>query len=176
MVLRNDDGVVLERTGFRDDSLQNRIENTWGGEGLIATDIANGSVSDSISDRHRGYGNNCPATNIDCLLYEYNHMQPVAIIDFKARRLAANDRTSFNARATANLCNMARIPFYLASYSNSEWSFILAPVNAIATQLMQKHGMTETKMSELQFVTFLYDLRGKRLPSETVQKLNTNFG
>ena len=36
-----------------------------------------------LSDRHRKWGHECPATDIDFLLNEYNHGIPVAIIDYK---------------------------------------------------------------------------------------------
>jgi hypothetical protein len=159
MVDRNSDGVALERTGYRDDKLQARIQDVWGGEGLIVTDIAREHLPDSISDRHRQYGRDCPVTNIDCLMYEYDHCEPIALLDFKAKHPTPHDRTSFNARAIANLANRAGIPFYLAYYSNARWSFILDPVNEIAADLLIKHHETAVQMSEVRFVRFLYALR-----------------
>jgi len=172
MVLRNSDGVAVERTGYRDDSLSSHIQE-WG-DGFISNDITKKDLADSISARHREWGYDCPATNIDCLFVEYNHCQPVAILDFKGKSPSVRDRGTANARTIANLANRGKpLPFYNVYYDNHLWTFILDPINDKARELMPKNAVDLTTMSEESFVRFLYDLRDEVVPSSIVKKLQT---
>jgi hypothetical protein len=38
---------------------------------------------ESVSRRHRKWGFDCPATDLDFMLLEYNHGAPVAVVDYK---------------------------------------------------------------------------------------------
>lgn len=137
-------------------------------------DIAHNDLAESISPRHREWGNDCPATNIDCILAEYNHKQPVAFIEYKGRRPMLSDSSSANAQVMINLGDRANLPNYIVYYNNSDWTFSIAPGNKLSRDLLFKYAdfQFNQTIDELRFVGFLYALRQERLPASIANKLN----
>lgn len=176
MSVWNTYGVRKERSGYRDDSLGERI-SAWG-PGFVCNEISQQCLSTSISKRHRNWGFNCPVTNLDCLVCNITGM-PVALVDFKAMTFDIQDRPtkncrrtpeggSFSAEATVNLANAARISAYNVYYNTS--SFYVDPINELAKHQLKKADIEIiASISESRFVKFLYDLRQEEpLPLEIV--------
>lgn len=124
---------------------------------------------EAISRRHREWGYDCPAVDLDLVMVEYNRGLPTALVEYKAVGAQQPNFTTPTYRALSALANVARIPFFLSFYKNSPWCFKLTPVNGFAKTRLSRIAI----MSELEYVTFLYELRGLQLPSDLARQLNT---
>lgn len=136
----SDDGTRLERTGWRDQA---------------------------ISERHRAWGFNCPAVDLDFVMAEYNHGLPVALVEYKdrhARLPRLSDPTYRALSALADGYSGGALPFLVAFYDSSEWWFRVLPVNEPAHR-HYRHVANEP-ITEQRFVRSLYLLRKAALTAE----------
>lgn len=134
------DGVRQERTGWR---------------------------CDAISERHRAWGFNCPAVDLDFVMAEFNHGKPVALIEYKhrwAREPNIQHSTYRALRALADGYKDGPLPFVVVFYCPDDWWFRIIPVNEPATEHW-KHCLGE-KLTEQRFVKGLYLLRKQVLTQE----------
>lgn len=129
------DGTRQERTGWRDASL---------------------------SARHREWGFNCPAVDLDFLMVEYNIGKPVGLIEYKHHLARSPNIQHATYRALAELANVSQLPFLIAFYWPDIWAFRTHPVNAIALNWFA-HGELIT---EYEFVRRLYRMRRRVLTRE----------
>lgn len=137
------DGTRLERTGWRDES---------------------------ISQRHRAWGYNCPAVDLDFLMVEYNFGKPVGLVEYKHHHSTAQPNLLHPTyRALTELANASGLPFIIAKYWPEIWCFRVLPVNDVA----KKHFLMCEELSEMQFVTRLYRIRNMTISRELKQQLNT---
>jgi hypothetical protein len=124
----SNDGVRQERTGWRDKDL---------------------------SRRHRDWGFNCPAVDLDFLIVEYNIGKPVGLIEYKHHRAIRPNLQQATYRALTELARLANLPFLLAFYWPEIWAFRTTPVNDIA-----RHEFSDDAIyTEYEFVSKLYRLR-----------------
>ena len=109
-----------------------------------------------ISARHREWGFNCPATDLDFLAVEYNVGLPVALVEYKKMPGARMpDVKHPTYRALNELANRARIPFLIAFYAVTPWWFQVWPVNDLAA----RHYQNGELLTERGYVSRLYHLR-----------------
>ncbi len=127
--------VAIERTGWRDEAL---------------------------SRRHRMWGYDCPAVDIDFLLVEYDFAQPVALIEFKCDLGKMPCLTNKSFLAIIELCNRANVKFFLARYYRDFQNWNVTRLNKSAREFLPQIGLNG--MSELEFVSLLYRLRGRPIP------------
>lgn len=131
------DGVRQERTGWR---------------------------CDAISARHRVWGFNCPAVDLDFVMVEYNRGQPVALIEYKERHAREPVIGHPTYRALAMLAEgyiQGPLPFFIAFYDAEDWWFRVLPVNE-AARAHYAHCLDE-RLTEQRFVRSLYLLRKRVL-------------
>lgn len=156
----NDDRVKLERTGFRDQQL---------------------------SARHRDWGFDVPAVDIDWTVLEYDARVPKAIVEYK-RGLSwlerANDRSNLAALSDlatgyrncgdseCTACRPGGIPFVLVRYMPGPWRFKMEPRNARAVHLISTK-IVNLILTEAKYVEFLYWLSGKKLPADVTARLDS---
>lgn len=133
------DGVREERSGWRDEAL---------------------------SRRHREWGFDCPAVDIDFLAVEYDAGLPVALAEYKAAGTPV-DLKSPSMRAVATLANMSGIPFFLAWYSVDGWWFDVQPM----TRLAGRYVSARRVFSEAEWVGLLYTLRKRQIPAHVDARL-----
>lgn len=114
-----------------------------------------------LSLRHRQWGLDCPAADIDFLLAEYDHYQPVALIEYKHEFAAPAMTKDATRRVLANLGNAAKLPAFGVRYADDLSWFRPVPLNDRAKQELPE----VVRMSEKGFVTFLYRLRGRTIPA-----------
>ena len=129
--------------------------------------------------RHRLYGFDLPAVDIDFLLCEYSSNIPLALIEYKHRSTGAErcewngthvPRILFKSAITTlrRLSERMRLPFFVVFYCDEEWSYEVFHLFDPG----DKHCITKTTLTELEFVRFLYKLRGMKMPEELHGKLN----
>jgi len=149
------DGVRKERTGWRDAG---------------------------ISARHREWGFNCPACDLDFLMVEYNLGLPVGLIEYKHHCKSFPDLRHATYRALAALCNgygstqggefiRDPLPFLVARYWPDIWAFCVLPANEVALSAYRDGEY----LSEYDFVSRLYRLRRLTLARALEGKLNRVF-
>ena len=129
-----------------------------------------------ISARHRLYGSNVPAVDIDFLLIEYDRSQPKALIEYKHMNSYLGDDVDLNHpnyRAIANLANgfsqvnlvgqlqPAPLPFYIVRYDFDPWWYRILPGNEAARQQSQLDGWVN--VTEVEYVSWLHRLRGRNV-------------
>ena len=110
-----------------------------------------------LSQRHRDWGFNCPAIDIDFLLIEYNSAKVKALVEYKHERAFIPHVSSQSFRAIADLGDRADIPVFLCVYSDDLETFKVSALNGKAKSWCAQDGAVFT---EQQWVRLLYDVRG----------------
>jgi len=121
-----------------------------------------------FSVRHKTWGFGCPTVDIDLLIIEYSHAEPKAIVEYKNEYAHFVDFNNSNYRAIAMLCTKAGIPFFNCKYSTDYSWFDVTPLNQIGREMLPIPGI----MTELEWVTFLYKLRGTVVPESVKEIIN----
>jgi hypothetical protein len=136
-----------------------------------------------LSGRHRVWGSNVPAMDMDFILAEYDKCVPVALIDYKHEHGTINLESANNRTLTA-LGDMASIPAFIVRYGHSNqdgwwgevpedsvpWFQIIA-LNSHAHTADLPSNANDTKLSELVFVSWLYEMRGRKIPQAIVDRI-----
>ena len=131
----SNDGVRQERTGWRDAE---------------------------ISERHRHWGFDCPAIDIDFLMIEYNHGYPVAIVEYKHWKAKEINIAHPSMRAMIALANGYKngLPCFVAIYVPDYWIFQVRTLNEHAERFFQDREV----LTELTYVQRLYAIRKQSFP------------
>ena len=129
----------------------------------------------NLSGRHRDWGVNCPMSDLDFIGTEYDNREPVALIDYKQRRNPYEPlphtmrllKDDSNLWVLGRLGALAQIPSFVVFYGGQFAWFQVQGLNRI--------GVSKTPevqpMSEKDYVRFLYELRGRKLPEEIEEHL-----
>lgn len=122
-----------------------------------------------MSERHRRWGCACLATDIDFVLLEYDQTaEPKAIVEYKHERAPEQRASQINFRALAKLGTKADIPVFACRYADDFSWFRVVSLNPQATEWVT----TRTEMTEPEYVTFLYRLRGyDDAPTDVLESL-----
>lgn len=122
-----------------------------------------------LSQRHRAWGFNCPAVDLDFLMVEYNRGLPCAIVEYKHHG-AKMPETFEHPTYTAvwELADRARLPFSVVVYWPETWAVRVHPVNERAMQFYK--GVRY--LTEREYVTSLYKLRGLAIRADIIETLN----
>ncbi len=134
-----------------------------------------------ISQRHRNWGIDCPAMDVDFMLIEYDRLKAVAIIDYKHENSTINTNSA-GARVMANLADRAGICAYIVVYGHSEYdknglwaaptenSDMWFQVIALNAEAME-HQPRKQKLTEVEYVSWLYEARGRVIPAKLAWQL-----
>lgn len=121
----------------------------------------------ALSSRHRLWGYNCPMDDIDFLVCEYDQCKVVALVEYKNQHAKPHFMSNPNIQALIDLANCAQRPFFVVRYADDLSLFRVVPINHIA----KRSTAEAVVMSELEYVTFLYELRGRNIPQSIVQAI-----
>lgn len=124
-----------------------------------------------ISGRHRTWGVNCTAVDLDLVLVEYHLARPVAIVEYKHFR-AKVELGHANYRALRDLADRAGLPFLIAFYWPDTWAFRVHPMNDNALRHFEYGGHL---FSEREFVERLYKLRSLFIKETLLPQLGTGL-
>lgn len=114
-----------------------------------------------LSKRHRRWGWDCPAVDLDFLFLEYDKGRAVALVEYKHERAAPQYATHPTYQAMIDLGNRAGVPVFACRYNDDFTEWRVVPLNGKAKEFLSER----TAMSEIEWVTFLYRLRGYDPPS-----------
>ena len=115
-----------------------------------------------ISSRHRTWGMDCPATDIDFVMVEYDHREPVALIEYKT--LGSLDQIGVNRALldhypVSKLATLAGLPSLMVGYNSEDATFRVKASNAIAERIGSSDGLLGSRwwrLSERDYVRLLY--------------------
>ena len=118
---------------------------------------------ESLSRRHRDWGYDCPAVDLDFVLIEYDRRCACALVDYK-HQCCKSPPTSASLAAIGDLANRANIPAFACWYGDDFSWFWPVPLNEQARQwVCQPNGR---ELSEHQWVEMLYAIRSRPLPND----------
>lgn len=113
-------------------------------------------VDIAIRNRHIEWGWECPCTDIDFIVIEYDYGEAVAIIEYKRWRGPSIDaKRDYNLRAQIDLAIKARIPMYAVKYTKTFLWFKVIPLNCYSREYLPK----DTVMTEKDYIKFIIHLR-----------------
>jgi len=136
----------------------------------MSKDERTGWRDEALSLRHRVWGHDCPAVDVDFLLIEYDYAKPVALIEYKDSRTAPIIFMHASYRAINILARSCQIPFFIVLYSHNNgiaWRFQIIFKN------LQPIDSPKT-MNEMEYVTFLYSLRKRTVPENIMKILSVD--
>ena len=113
-----------------------------------------------LSERHRRWGWDCPAVDLDFLFLEYDRGKAVALVEYKHERARPQYASHPTYQAMIDLGNRAGVPVFAVRYADDFTWWKVTPLNPVAKQWLPQH----TEMTEREWVTFLYRLRGYEPP------------
>ena len=113
-----------------------------------------------IRDWHRRQGPALAMTDIDAVYCESRGDVPVALIEYKRFTPRVLEETNALLQF-GNLATLAGLPAYIVFYDHTP-AFVVRPWNDEAVARRGRHG--DQRMTEREFVTWLYQLRGLSLP------------
>lgn len=135
-----------------------------------------GKRDEILSAKHRRWGYNVPATDIDHILCEYDRAIPVALIEH--RHINGSIRNDSNMSCLRTLANMASLPFFIVQYyyaddDGSIWCdqnrtidtpafFRIITGNDRAEKLWFTQEV-DTFMNEEEYKAFLHEIRGRHI-------------
>lgn len=128
----------------------------------------NGWRDETISRRHRDWGYDCPALDLDWLVIEYDAAIPVALVEYKNENARMASTKEANYRALIKLGDMSGLPVFAVRYASDLSWFRVTALNCVARGKVPDRSQ---KMTELEYVTLLYKLRDRELPIEVARKL-----
>jgi hypothetical protein len=148
MVLKDDRPVRAERTGWRD----------W-----------------RISLRHKCWGFDCPAVDIDFPMIEYDRGRCMAFVEYKHECSAMLSKEEIEKnrsfQAMTHLGNQAQVPVLLVKYANDFSWFRVFPLNYVAKFFIPKCA----EMGEREYVELLYKMRHSTAPRETLDSIEVTW-
>ena len=120
-----------------------------------------------ISARHRSWGYDCPALDIDFLMLEYDHGKAAALVEFKNEAAAQVHLGHPSMRAVIGLADNSAIPFFVVRYAGDFSWYDVHPTNAKAREIVPK----QIKLTESEWVQLLYFCRDRKMPDELPEAL-----
>lgn len=125
---------------------------------------------ESLSQRHRFWGWDCPAVDLDFLFLEYDRGKATALVEYKNEHASPQRASHPTYQALIDLGSRAGIPVFAVRYADDFAWFLVVPLND--TAYMQLPDRAE--MSEREYVAFLYRLRGYEVPEEVLAGLEVH--
>lgn len=122
-----------------------------------------------LSERHRMWGWNTPAVDLDFLFLEYDQGKATAIVEYKAEVAPPIVLAHPTYQAMQDLADRAGIPLFIVRYAPDFSRWKVAAVNACASAWLPKR----VEMTEREWVKFLYKLRGRIVSDETLRGLKS---
>ena len=115
-----------------------------------------------LSQRHRRWGWDCPAVDLDFLFLEYDKGKAVALVEYKHENAKPQYRTPPTYQAMIDLGDRTSVPVFGARYAQDFSWWRVTPLNATAKDFLAG----QATMTEEEWVTFLYKIRGYILPDD----------
>lgn len=126
---------------------------------------------EALSRRHRRWGWDCPAVDLDFLFLEYDRGKASAIVEYKNEHAAPQYASHPTYQAMIDLGNRANVPVLACRYSDDFSTWKVTPLNAAARQ----HVPERVTLDEAGWVRLLYKIRGYDLPQTVIDGINVEL-
>jgi hypothetical protein len=136
-----------------------RIESAWVNERPVREERSRWRDL-ALCDRHRQWGWNCPAVDVDLLFLEYDSGKSVALVEYKHELAAPAKLGHPSYQALIDLGNRAGLPTYVVRYADDFSWWKAQPLNDHAKRWLSGSAV----LTEAQWVELLYRMRGRALP------------
>lgn len=124
---------------------------------------------EALSRRHRRWGWDCPAVDLDFLFLEYDHGRASAIVEYKNEHAAPQYASHPTYQAMIDLGNRAGIPVLACRYADDFSQWKVTPLNHEA----RKYIPNRVTLSEQEWVRLLYRIRGYEVPQAVLDAIYT---
>lgn len=121
-----------------------------------------------LSERHRRYGSNAPAVDLDFILVEFDDCKPVALVEYKHEKAREQYLSSPQFQVLINLADAADLPAFCVRYAFDFSWWKVVPLNKRAKEFLPER----ITLTEKQYVSMLYALRGRKAPQSVLDGLN----
>lgn len=125
----------------------------------------------SLSQRHRRWGWDCPAVDLDFLFLEYDKGRAVALVEYKHENAQPQYPTHPTYQAMIDLGNRAEVPVFGVRYADDFLWWKVTGLNSIARVFMP----LQKTLDEREWVTLLYHLRGYEPPETLFDDLGSSL-
>lgn len=126
---------------------------------------------EALSRRHRRWGWDCPAVDLDFLFLEYDRGKASAIVEYKNEHAAPQYASHPTYQAMIDLGNRAGVPVLACRYSDDFSEFKVIPLNEKAKEYVPSRFST----NEAGWVELLYKIRGYKVPKSVLDGLATEI-
>jgi len=122
--------------------------------------------------RHRLYGFDLPCVDVDCLLCEYNHAIPAAIVELKECHATIPNFNNTSFRALKYMADKCKIPFIVVFYYPEKWCYRVYPQNYWAKKV---YTQPYSDLSEREYVESLMFMRNQPKDESLLGQLNAEI-
>ncbi len=126
---------------------------------------------EALSRRHRRWGWDCPAADLDFLFMEYDRGKAVAIVEYKNEHAAPQYACHPTYQAMIDLGNKAGLPVFACRYSDDFTKWKAVPLNDKAREFLSERKT----LTEQEWVRLLYSIRGYDVPQEVLDNIHTEI-
>ena len=119
---------------------------------------------EALYRRHRRWGWDCPAVDLDFLFLEYDRGKASAIVEYKNEHAAPQYASHPTYQAMIDLGDKAQIPVIACRYSDDFQTWKVIPLNEIAKKFLPQRAV----LSEQDWVKLLYKIRGYDVPQRVL--------
>lgn len=116
----------------------------------------------TLSARHRRWGWDCPAVDLDFLFLEYDNGKAVALVEYKHEQAQPQYRTHPTYQAMIDLGNRAGVPVFGVRYATDFSWWRACPLNEAAKRWLPDPA----RLTEHEWVALLYRIRGRTAPAD----------
>ena len=123
----------------------------------------------ALSQRHREYGCDCPAVDIDFLMIEYDHAKPCGLVEYKNEHAAPIYlKRNPSIQALLLLANRANLPAFIVRYADDFSWWKVGALNELAAKYLNSNP---EYMNEIEWVEKLYEIRGRSVPEDVRERI-----
>lgn len=134
-----------------------------GGELPKVREERTGWRDEGLSERHRKWGWDCPAVDLDFLFLEYDKGKAVAIVEYKHEKARLQHSTHPTYQAMIDLGTRADVPVFGVRYKGDFSNWTVVALNGKGREWLP----SKVDFTEREWVTFLYKIRGY-IPPESL--------
>lgn len=120
---------------------------------------------EGLSQRHRRWGWDCPAVDIDFLMLEYDNGKASALVEYKNEHAKPQYVSHPTYQAMINLGDRAGIPVIACRYSDDFSMWRVVPLNAKAREFIPER----VELDEASWVRLLYRIRGREISDDILE-------
>lgn len=123
---------------------------------------------EALSQRHRCWGWDCPAVDLDFLFLEYDRGKATAIVEYKNEHARPQYASHPTYQAMIDVGNRAKLPVLACRYADDFSWWRIVPLN----QEARKYVPHRVTITEQDWVRLLYKMRGYDVPQEVLDGIS----